>query len=222
MKVIIAGGGSVGRFIAQELSGASHDVTIIDSDRSLVSHYEGKSDTGSARWVAGDACDLGTLTAAGLTDADVVAAATGDDEDNLVVSLLAKQEFGVPRVVARVNNPKNEWMFTEMWGVDVSVSTPHLITGLVQEAVTVGSFVRLLSLEGGKAKLAEVTLAEGSPAADKEIVELGFPRDATVVAVVREHRVVVPRGDTLLRIGDEVVVLVTADSEEAVRQVLVG
>jgi trk system potassium uptake protein TrkA len=222
MKVIIAGGGSVGRFIAQELSGASHDVTIIDSDRALVRLYEGKADTGSARWVAGDACDLGTLTAAGLSDADVVAAATGDDEDNLVVSLLAKQEFGVPRVIARVNNPKNEWMFNEMWGVDVSVSTPHLITGLVQEAVTVGSFVRLLSLEGGKAKLAEVTLAEGSPAADKEIVELGFPRDATVVAVVREHRVVVPRGDTLLRIGDEVVVLVTADSEEAVRQVLVG
>ncbi len=222
MKVIIAGGGSVGRFIAQELSGASHDVTIIDSDRALVSHYSGKSDTGSARWVAGDACDLGTLTTAGLADADVVAAATGDDEDNLVVSLLAKQEFGVPRVVARVNNPKNEWMFNEMWGVDVSVSTPHLITGLVQEAVSVGSFVRLLSLEGGKAKLAEVTLAEGSPAADKEIVELGFPRDATVVAVVREHRVVVPRGDTLLRTGDEVVVLVTADSEEAVRRVLVG
>ncbi len=222
MKVIIAGGGSVGRFIAQELSGASHDVTIIDSDRALVSHYSGKADTGSARWVAGDACDLGTLTTAGLSDADVVAAATGDDEDNLVVSLLAKQEFGVPRVVARVNNPKNEWMFNEMWGVDVSVSTPHLITGLVQEAVSVGSFVRLLSLEGGKAKLAEVTLAEGSPAADKEIVQLGFPRDATVVAVVREHRVVVPRGDTLLRIGDEVVVLVTADSEEAVRQVLVG
>jgi trk/ktr system potassium uptake protein len=222
MKVIIAGGGSVGRFIAQELSGASHDVTIIDSDRTLVGYYDGKADTGSARWVAGDACDLGTLTTAGLSDADVVAAATGDDEDNLVVSLLAKQEFGVPRVIARVNNPKNEWMFNEMWGVDVSVSTPHLITGLVQEAVSVGSFVRLLSLEGGKAKLAEVTLAEGSPAADKEIVELGFPRDATVVAVVREHRVVVPRGDTLLRIGDEVVVLVTADSEEAVRQVLVG
>lgn len=222
MKVIIAGGGSVGRFIAQELSGASHDVTIIDSDRALVSHYAGKSDTGSARWLAGDACDLGTLTAAGLSDADVVAAATGDDEDNLVVSLLAKQEFGVPRVVARVNNPKNEWMFNEMWGVDVSVSTPHLITGLVQEAVTVGSFVRLLSLEGGKAKLAEVTLAEGSPAADQEIVGLGFPRDASVVAVVREHRVVVPRGDTVLRAGDEVVVLVTSDSEEAVRQILVG
>ncbi len=222
MKVIIAGGGSVGRFIAQELSGAGHDVTIIDNDRGLVQHHQERDDLAPARWIAGDACDLGTLTAAGLSDADVVAAATGDDEDNLVVSLLAKQEFGVPRIVARVNNPKNEWMFNETWGVDVAVSTPHLITGLVQEAVTVGSFVRLLSLEGGKAKLAEVTLAEGSPAADREIVELGFPRDATVVAVMREHRVVVPRGDTVLRTGDEVVVLVTADSEASVREILVG
>ena len=110
-----------------------------------------------------------------MDKADVVAAVTGDDEDNLVISLLAKQEFGVPRVVARVNNPKNEWMFNEMWGVDVAVSTPHLITALVEEAVSVGSFVRLLSFEGGKAKLAEVTLAAGSPAADKEIQELGLP-----------------------------------------------
>ena len=82
-----------------------------------------------------------------------MAAVTGDDEDNLVISLLAKQEFGVPRVVARVNNPKNEWMFNEMWGVDVAVSTPHLLTALVEEAVSVGTFVRLLSFEGGKAKL---------------------------------------------------------------------
>jgi trk system potassium uptake protein TrkA len=128
----------------------------------------------------------------------------------------------VPRVVARVNNPKNEWMFNETWGVDVSVSTPHLITGLVQEAITVGSFVRLLSFEKGKAKLAEVTLAPASPAADKEIVELGLPRDATVVAVLRGDRVVVPRGDTILRAADEVVVLVTNDSEDAVRAILVG
>ena len=97
----------------------------------------------------------------GVDKADVVAAVTGDDEDNLVISLLAKQEFGVPRVVARVNNPKNEWMFNEMWGVDVAVSTPHLLTALVEEAVSVGTLVRLLSFEGGKARLAEVTLADG-------------------------------------------------------------
>ena len=126
-------------------------------------------------WLDGDACELDTLAAAEVERADVVAAVTGDDEDNLVVSLLAKQEFGVPRVVARVNNPKNEWMFNELWGVDVAVSTPHLITALVEEAVSVGSFVRLLSFEGGKARLAEVRLAEGSPADGKEIVELGVP-----------------------------------------------
>ena len=152
----------------------------------------------------------------------MVASVTGDDEDNLVVSLLAKQEFGVPRVVARVNSPKNEWMFNEMWGVDVAVSTPHLITALVQEAVSVGSFVRLLSFEGGKARLAEVTLAAGSPASDREIVEIGLPRDSTVVAILRADRVVVPRGDTVLRQGDEVIVLVTAESEDRVRSILTG
>jgi trk system potassium uptake protein TrkA len=99
---------------------------------------------------------------------------------------------------------------------------PHLLTGLVQEAVTVGSFVRLLSFEKGKARLAEVTLAEGSPASDKEVAELGFPRDATVVAVVRHEKLIVPRGDTILRAGDEVMVLVTNDSEHTVRTILVG
>jgi len=222
MKVVLAGGGSVGRFIGEQLAGAGHIVTIVDTDRALVDTYRAIGEPKGVDWYAGDACDVGTLTNAGLGDAEVIAAVTGDDEDNLVVSLLAKQEFGVPRVVARVNNPKNEWMFNETWGVDVSVSTPHLITGLVQEAVTVGSFVRLLSFERGKARLAEVTLADTSPAANREIVSLGFPRNATVVAILREDHVVVPRGDTILRGGDEVIVLVTGDSEAAVRTILIG
>ncbi len=222
MKIVLAGGGSVGRFIAEQLAGAGHTVTIIDNDSALVAGYRERGEPKGAVWIQGDACSLDTLTLSGLADADVMAAVTGDDEDNLVVSLLAKQEFGVPRVVARVNNPKNEWMFTEMWGVDVAVSTPHLITGLVQEAVTVGSFVRLLAFEHGKAKLCEVTLAPNSPAIDREVGELGFPRGATVVAVLREDHVVVPRGDTIVRVGDEVVVLVTGDSEDLVRSILVG
>ncbi len=220
MIVVIAGGGSVGRFIAEQLVGAGHQVTIVDNDVRVFSQYG--STIPGVNWLRGDACDFSMLKSAGLEHADVVASVTGDDEDNLVVSLLAKQEFGVPRVVARVNNPKNEWMFNETWGVDVSVSTPHLITGLVQEAVSVGSFVRLLSFGGGKAKLAEVTLAEGSPAADKEIVDLGFPRDTTVVAVLRDDKVIMPRGDTILRVGDEVLVLVTDESEEGARLILVG
>ena len=188
MRVVIAGGGSVGRFIAEQLHGAGHDVTIIDNDQRIIGQARRSGEPVGVTWHEGDACELSTLSAASVGEAEVIAAVTGDDEDNLVVSLLAKQEFGVPRVVARVNNPKNEWMFNDLWGVDVAVSTPHLITALVEEAVSVGSFVRLLSFEGGKARLAEVTLAEGSPADGKEIVELGIPRDATVVAVLRaEH-----------------------------------
>ncbi len=221
MKAVIVGGGSVGRFIAEQLGATGHTVTIVDNDAGVVKTHHNTAPTGVS-WMQGDGCDIDSLKRVGVGDCDVVAAVTGDDEDNLVVSLLSKQEFGVPRVVARVNNPNNEWMFNEMWGVDVSVSTPHLITGLVQEAVAVGSFVRLLSFEGGKARLAEVTLADGSPAADKEIVELGFPREATVVAVLRKDRVVVPRGDTVLRVGDEVIVLVAGDSEEDVRKILIG
>jgi trk system potassium uptake protein TrkA len=136
--------------------------------------------------------------------------------------LLAKQEFAVPRVVARVNHPKNEWLFNETWGVDVSVSTPHLLTALVEEAVSVGSLVRLLQFEGGEARLVEVTLAADSPAAGQSLVELSMPREATVVAVLRDRHLVVPRGDTVLQRFDEVIVLVTLNSEEQFRRLLVG
>jgi trk system potassium uptake protein TrkA len=221
MKVIIAGAGSVGRYMAKQLLGSGHEVTIVEQSNAVIGRHGQVEDSG-LRWHQGDACEIDTLTAAGCTDADVVAAVTGDDEDNLVISLLAKQEFGVPRVVARVNNPDNEWMFTEMWGVDLSVSTPHLLTALVEEALSVGSFVRLLSFEGGKARLAEVTLAAESPAIGVEISRLGLPRESTVVAVLRDGHVVVPRGDTVLRDHDEVLVLVSGDAEDDVRRILVG
>jgi trk system potassium uptake protein TrkA len=222
VRVVIAGGGSVGRFIAEQLHGAGHDVLIVDNDASVVKHHIRSDDPPGVPWLEADACEVSQLDRAGVGEADIMAAVTGDDEDNLVISLLSKQEFGVPRVVARVNNPKNEWMFNDQWGVDVSVSTPHLLTALVEEAVSVGSFIRLLSFEGGKAKLAEVTLAEGTPADGRSIVELGFPRDATVVAVLRAERLIVPRGDTVLRVGDEVLVLVTDESEADVRAILIA
>jgi trk system potassium uptake protein TrkA len=222
MRVVIAGGGKVGTFIASELHSAGHDVLLVEVDPDRVRQAEKLNEPPGVQWLVADACEVSEFARAEPEKADVVAAVTGDDEDNLVISLLAKQEFAVPRVVARVNNPKNEWMFNEMWGVDVSVSTPHLLTALVEEAVSVGTLVRLLSFEGGRAGLVEVTLAAGSPAIDQEIVELGFPRDSTVVAILRQDHVVVPRGDTPLLEGDEVLVLVTPDSEEAVRQLLVG
>ena len=217
MKVAIAGAGNVGTFIASDLKAAGHDVLLIEENPDLVARLRSTLDV---RWFIADACEVSSLHEAELETVDVVVAATGDDEDNLVISLLAKQEFAVPRVVARVNHPQNEWLFNEAWGVDVSVSTPHLLTALVEEAVSVGSLVRLLQFQD--ARLVEVTLAEGSPAVGKTVAELGMPRDATVVAVVRERHVIVPRGETLIQAADEVLALVTPESEEPVKALLIG
>jgi len=219
VKVAIAGAGSVGTAIAQDLAANGHEVLLIEKDPDLVERLRPSL---AVTVVAADACEVSSLDAAGMALVDVAVAATGDDEDNLVISLLAKQEFAVPRVIARVNHPSNQWLFNESWGVDISVSTPQLLTALVEEAVSVGSLVRLLQFEGGNAHLVEVTLAEGSPAEGRSLAELELPRDATVVAVVRQDRLVVPRGDTVLSSGDEVMVLVTGEAEPAVQRLLVG
>lgn len=139
----------------------------------------------------------------------------------MIVSVVAAL-WASGQVVARVNHPKNEWLFDETWGVDVSVSTPHLLTALVEEALSVGSLVKLLRLERGDAALSEITLAEGSPAVGRSLAELDLTRDATIVAVVRGGHVVVPRGDTVLAVGDEVLVLVVSGAERAVTAALVG
>jgi trk system potassium uptake protein TrkA len=217
--VAIAGAGNVGLFIANDLHSAGHEVQLIEQNPAVVERAIAEE---GVEWVVADACEVSSLREAGLERCDVVVAATGDDEDNLVISLLAKQEFAVPRVIARVNHPKNEWMFNENWGVDLSVSTPHLITALVEEAVTVGRLVRILQFEGGQARLVEVTLAENSPVVDRALKDVDVPRDATVVAVVRAEHVVMPRGDTIFEAGDEVLAMVTPDSEEEVRRILTG
>jgi trk system potassium uptake protein TrkA len=219
MRVAIAGAGNVGLFIANDLCAAGHDVLLIEQNSSVVERAEAADEI---TWQVADACEVNSLRRIGLAGCEVAVAATGDDEDNLVFSLLAKQEFAVPRVIARVNHPKNEWLFNENWGVDLSVSTPHLVTALVEEAVSVGRLVRLLSFEGGNARLVEVTLADDSPIIDRAIKELDIPRDATFVAVVRGEHVVMPRGDTVFQAGDEVLAMVTPDSEDEVRQILTG
>jgi trk system potassium uptake protein TrkA len=219
MKVVITGAGKIGRHLAGDLSERGHEVTLIEQEKAAAARAA--HDLPEAVTILlGDACEPYVLEEAKLMQADVVVAATGDDEDNLVVSLLAKQEFAVPRVVARVNHPSNEWLFNEAWGVDVSVSTPHLLTALVEEAVQVGSLVRLLQFKD--ARLVEITLADDSPALGRALSELGVPRDATVVAIIRERHVIVPRGETTMQAADEVLILVTPDCEDALRALLVG
>jgi len=216
--VAVAGAGNVGVLSAHDLVSAGHEVQLIEQNPEVVERADAAPEV---EWLVADACEVSSLRSAELERCEVVVAATGDDEDNLVISLLAKQEFGVPRVVARVNHPKNEWLFNENWGVDLSVSTPHLITALVEEAVSVGRLVRILQFEGG-AGLVEVTLADDAPVVDHAIKDLDIPRDATIVAVVRREHVMMPRGDTIFEAGDEVLAMVTGDSEEDVRRILTG
>jgi trk system potassium uptake protein TrkA len=219
MRVAIAGAGNVGTYIASDLHEGGHQVLLIEQDPDVVARV--RAALPGVTVAEADACEFTSLQRLNIETYDVVVAATGDDEDNLVVSLLAKQEFAVPRVVARVNHPQNQWLFNESWGVDISVSTPHLLTALVEEAVAVGSLVRLMQF--GETQLVEVTLADGSPAVGKAISELGVPREATIVAVIRGDRhVVVPRGETVMELGDEVLLLVNVESTETVKTLLIG
>lgn len=218
MRVAIAGAGNMGTFIARDLLAAGHDIMLIEQNSEVIAKLE---PTLNVSWFNADACEVASLADAELDKADVFVAATGDDEDNLVMSLLAKQEFAVPRVIARVNHPHNEWLFNTSWGVDVSVSTPHLLSALVEEAVSVGALVRLLQFERGATRLVEVTLAENSPVANQSLSEVQLPHGGSVVAIIRADHVLVPRGDTVLSPGDEVIVLVSADSEEAIKSLFI-
>jgi trk system potassium uptake protein len=215
MRVLVAGGGKVGTFVAGELARSGHLVTVIEVDMDKVSQMQSAGDPPGVRWMVGDACEVSQLSVADPSGCDVVAALTGDDEDNLVISLLAKQEFGVGRVVARVNNPKNDWLFDETWGVDISVSTPHLLAGLVEDAVSVGHLMRLLAFDHDGARLIETTVATGSRALHATLAELALPREAKVVVIIRRNRLVLAHGDSTFEAGDEVLLLVVGDEPTA-------
>ena len=218
MRIFVAGAGNIGRYLAYDLGNRGHDVTLMDLSDEALEMVPGSK----VRRMTGDACSPNVLERAGVREADVVIAATGDDEDNLVVSLLAKQEFAVPRVVARVNHPVNEWLFDESWGVDLAVSPPHMLTALVEEEVSSGDIVHLLKLQRGRVELVEVRLDARSPAVDRRIEELELPGDASLVAILREGHVVTCRGTTPLTEGDEVLAIVGEDQVEQLRKVLVG
>jgi trk system potassium uptake protein TrkA len=219
MRVVITGAGAVGRHLAADLAQRGHAVTLIEQDPDIIEKAEDWTE--GVQLLLGDGCEPWVLDQADLRTADVVVAATGDDEDNLVTSLLAKQEYGVPRVLARVNHPRNEWLFNEQWGVDAAVSPPHILTAMVEEAVSVGDLVRLMRLQGGKVALVEVTLPEDSPNVGRPLYELRLPADSAVVAVLREGHVVIPQPETVITAGDEVIALTSPGSEADLRTAIV-
>ncbi len=209
MRVVIAGAGNVGRSIARELIGNGHQVLLIDRDPLAIK----TASVPDAEWLLADACELASLEEAELETCDVAIAATGDDKANLVHSLLAKTEFGVPRTVARVNHPGNEWMFDDLWGVDVAVSTPRLMCALVEEAVTVGDLVRLFSFRGGQTNLVEMTLPETSPRVGVRVADLALPGDTVLVAIIRDGTARSPEPDGAVEASDELLFVVDPDYE---------
>ena len=213
MKIAIAGAGNAGRAIARELIANGHQVLLIDKNPKSL-----KMDSvPSAEWLLADACEITTLDKAGLDQCQVMVAATGDDKVNLVASLLAKTEYGVPRVVARVNHPKNEWLFNSSWGVDVAVSTPRIIAALVEEAVSVGDVVRLFSIKSGEANLVEITLPDTSICIGKSVAEVSIPSDASLAAIIRDGHVIAPSPHDLFAAGDELIFVASTTAENLIK-----
>ncbi len=216
MRVAIAGAGKVGRAIARELLSNYHQVLLIDRDPE-----KGREGVvAGAEVLLGDTCEIAVLDEADLPGCQVLIAATGDDKVNLVVSLLAKTEYGVPRVVARVNHPKNEWMFDEAWGVDVAVSTPRMMSALVEEAVTVGDLVRLFTFRQGNANLVEMTLPASAGVVGSRVGDVTWPVDTALVAIIRDSRVIAPSADDTLEAGDELLFVASDEQESSLEEIL--
>jgi trk system potassium uptake protein TrkA len=199
MRVAIAGAGNVGRSVALELTDNGHQVLLIERE---VRRYEPHT-VPAADWLIADACELVALEEAGAETCDVLIAATGDDKANLVTALLAKSEFSVPRVVARINDVRNEWLFTQAWGVDVAVSAPGALVAGVEGAIDVGHLVRLMGLREGEANLMKLTLPEGNALVGQRVGDIGLPENAALVTLFRDGSIIVPTPEEVLAVRDE-------------------
>ena len=216
MRVAIAGAGAVGRSIARELIENGHKVLLIDKDPGSI-HPDRVPE---AEWLQADSCEMSSLEEAQLDRCDVVIAATGDDKVNLVTSLLAKTEFAVPRTVGRVNHPNNEWLFTEAWGVDVNVSTPRIMSALVEEAVTIGDVVRLFTFRQGNANLVEMTLPDDSPYIGTPCGLIPWPENCSLVTILRDGMVYNPDPDQPIEVGDELLLVAGPEAEPVLENLL--
>lgn len=218
MYILIAGAGKVGRYLALSLSDL-HTIASIDLEEKHLSQLEGIPNIITYK---GDATDPRILEEAGILRADVVAAVTGDDENNLVIAQLAKQVYKIPRVVGRVNDPRNKWLFTRRWGVDIAVSSPQIILQLITEEISLGEVLTLLKLKVGELSLVEVTVPDDSPAKKQKVMDLGFPQNAVAVAVLRDSTVEIPHGNTVVEAGDSYLFVTRPELEKDIKQILVG
>jgi len=214
MNILIVGAGKTGEFLAEKLV-RSHHVSVIESRPERVERVRQSLPKVDA--YEGDACEPNVLERAGVTSADLVVATTGDDEDNLVVSMLAKH-FEVQTVFARVNHPGNEWLFDKEWGVDVAVSSAEVMYGLIEKDVGLGDLITLLRLQADNLSIIEITLPKGSWAEAKSLAEIPLPSNAQVMAILAQDGTVnIARGDTRLFAGDQVLLLSDGGRREEIR-----
>ena len=219
MLAVIIGGGRGGSYLARDLQSQGYQVKVIDRRPEVVARL--RQEIGGDV-LCGDGSSPQVLEQVGAAKADLVVALTHNDEDNLVVCRLAKRHFRVPRVIARVNNPLNEWLYTKAWGVDVAISQVHLTSKVIEEQIGLGELITLLKLNRGEAALVELRLPETSPCQGKAIRDLNFPGDTVIVSVIRAGRLIIPRGDTRLETGDEILAVSTVVAEKPLKELLVG
>jgi trk system potassium uptake protein TrkA len=217
MYMIIVGGGSVGYHLCKALLKEGHEVLVLDKDAAKCENFE--DELGSV-CVRGDGCEVATLAEAGVSRAEVFIAATDEDEDNLVACQVAKHKFGVPRTIARVNNPENEKIFRKL-GVDCPISVTTLILEHIEEKIPTHPLIHLLAMGEEKTEIVEVRILEGSKSVGKSVKELSLPVDSILALLIRNgQKPQVPTADTILKVNDRIVALTTTDSEAALQEEL--
>jgi len=218
MYIIIIGGSKVGYFLAKRLIAGKHTVSIVDKDKELCEEIARQM---QALVIHGDGCDPLILEQAGIKRADVLAAVTGDDEDNLIACQLAKEIFNIQRTVARVNNPDNEHTFSEL-SIDVPVDSTKIIAKIIEEEVSLSDLSTLMSFKHGKLSIVRVDLSHDSPVINKQIQDVKLPPDSVFVSIVRGEEVIVPKGNTVLKPGDDIIALTLVSNEPQLLNVLIG
>lgn len=218
MYIIIVGGGNIGYFLAHRLYQDKHTVVLIEKDKERAVSIAKEL---NILVIKGDGCEPEVLEQAGIAKANVVTAVTGDDEDNFIICQLAKEKFGINRTVGRVNDPKNEHAFTEL-GIDVPVNASSIIAKIIEEEVSFTDFVNLMSFKRGKLAIVRVDLPKDSPVIDKQVSQITLPQDSVLVSIVRGEEVIVPKGNTVLKPGDDIVALTLIGNEPKLLELLIG
>ena len=218
MFVLIIGGGKVGSHLASLLIGGGYEVRIIEPRPEVLTKLQ--RELPAEVIISGDGTEPTQLEKSGVRRANVVAAVTGSDETNLVVASLARFEFGVPRIIARVNNPRNAWLFTQEMGVDVGLNQADLMAKMIAEEMSLGDMMTLLKLRKGEVELVEEKIAETAVVNGKAVKDVDWPPNCTIAAVIRKGEVITPRGDTVLRAFDEVLAIVRTAQRQALAALL--